>query len=731
MAKSEHLLETLLDLERARQRESELRIESEVLLDGLHSITEAQDTESLFQALIEILRTIVDFQHAFILKMQADQTMLPIASTKKSLLQTIWQPGDLFKRVLSGRPAAVFDIEQVSEWAALPASIRSDIKSALHISVQNRETDVILICTHAEPKHFNPGDIKQLQRFAPLASQALTTLDLQRAFTERDRFFGLSLELMAIVNIDGNFIQLNNAWQKILGYPKETFKERSLFSFVRSRDRKHMLAVIQQSDLDREPRVDQYRFRCHNGKTRWLSCSMIRFQDENLYYIAARDVTDQVLAEEKLFQDARHDALTGLFNRALFMERLEQAIDHANRQSYFEFAVLYLDLDRFKLINDSLGHLAGDDLLVEVSNRLSHAIRNTDTVARLGGDEFIILLVDMKNPPDAGRMAQRLLASISEPMMVRGSKVSISASIGITFSSLKYDNNVDVLRDADIAMYAAKNAGKSQYMVFDQVMHEKAVTQLEMEIDLRHAINENEFTLHFQPIIDINSGHIVSIEALIRWHHPKKGFVSPLDFISVAEENGLIVPIGQWVFEEACKAIKQFQEQLSDQNALSIHINISARQFWHNDFIDNIVAFCKKIELETKNVILEVTESVIINSANDAAEIFQSIKAQGFLLYIDDFGTGFSSLSYLHQFPFDGLKIDRSFVNQMGKSDKCDKLVNTIVVLAKNFDIDLVAEGVETSDQAERLRQMGCNFAQGFLYSKPIPMPEIIDLLND
>lgn len=469
--KSEQLLETLLDLERSRQRERDLRIESEALLEGLRSITDAQDTETLFRALVRVLHSVIDFEDAFILQAQNGQEIVSIASTSEKIKNSTWQFLSVFNRVLAGQPVATFDVDQVPEWAQQPRAVREGVKSALHIGLLGAQRAAILVVTHPDPRHFGAAQVKQARRFAPLASQALLTLDLQRAVTQRDRFFQLSLDLMGIVSFDGYFKQFNTAWGDILGYSHDELKYSSLFDLVHPDDRTKFFGTVKQLENTGEQLLIERRFRCRDGSYRWLSCSLADYSDERLCYIVARDVTDRVMAEQQLAHDARHDPLTGLYNRAEFMDRLNDALAYAARQPRYEFAILYLDLDRFKTINDTLGHNVGDELLREISRRLLKAVREVDIVARLGGDEFVILLMDVAIAEGAECVAQRVHKLLAHPMTLHGNEIKVSASIGITLSTTKYQDAVAVLRDADIAMYAAKSKGKSQYVLFHPGMH--------------------------------------------------------------------------------------------------------------------------------------------------------------------------------------------------------------------------------------------------------------------
>ncbi len=719
MKKPEQLLEAFLDLERSRQREYELRVDYKSQLQGIRSIIEANSRESVFSALVSILKTLVQCEHIFILKSEEDGTLLASISTNKRILGTRWSPDALFKRVLAGKPAAVFDVNLVKEWHRQTETSRAGIASALHFKLDDGGKGSMLVCTHAAPHHFNPAHIKQVRRFMPFVSQGFTTLELKQAINERDRFFALSLELMAVMDKEGRFKQINRAWQDVLGYTDRQIRSRPFFNFIRPLDRQRLINNLSFANKHHEPLLEECRFRRSDGGTTWLSCSIVMDNHDALYYVSARDVTARVKAEQQLLKDATHDALTGLHNRSVFVDHVVKVLQYNKRRTHFNFALFYLDLDRFKLINDSLGHLVGDQLLIEISRRIKETVRTADSVARLGGDEFAVLLIDIDKPADVILLAERLLKRIEEPLYLNQRELKISASIGIALSRNDYETSEEVLRDADIAMYAAKNSGKAKHMIFDKKMHANAVALLHLEMDMRSALKNAEFTLFYQPIVEMESRNIVSFEALIRWQHPEKGIISPVDFIPLAEENGFIIPLGRWIFETACQKIKTLRTTNPQYKNTSMHINISARQFWQNGFVEELTHLVSTLNLPPHAIILEVTESVILRNAREALEIFGKIKQNGFQLYIDDFGTGYSSLSYLHQFPFEGLKIDRSFVEIIENDKKGEELIKTIIQLAQNFGLEVVAEGVEKKEQSQYLIAQGCRYAQGHLYSQP------------
>ena len=434
-----------------------------------------------------------------------------------------------------------------------------------------------------------------------------------------------------------------------------------------------------------------------------------------------RDITERRRAEEKLMHYALHDTLTDLPNRAQFMNHLKTAIERSEANSDSRFAVLFLDLDRFKVINDSLGHVIGDKLLVAIAERLKTCVRPGDVVARLGGDEFTILLNRTGCVGDVAGVAERLQKRLSEPFKLGNYEVFTSASIGIIVSDEVVRQPEDFLRDADAAMYRAKESGKARYEIFDSEMHVRNMNVLKVETDLRHAVERGEFEVFYQPIVALETGLIGEFEALIRWRHPHHGLVLPNEFISVAEETGLIIPIGKWILEEACRQTREWQTRFGAAGEkLSISVNLSAKQLMHPSLTAQVKEILERTGLDPHCLKLEVTESTVMENSETALRVLSELHALGISLSTDDFGTGYSSLSYLHRFPFSRLKIDRSFISKMDQDDKSEAIVRTILLLGQNLNLETVAEGIETEKQLEVLRLHGCPFGQGFLFSRPV-----------
>ena len=433
----------------------------------------------------------------------------------------------------------------------------------------------------------------------------------------------------------------------------------------------------------------------------------------------ARAESERERAEQFRYA-AFHDALTNLPNRALLTENLKAVIARSKQETDYQFAVLFLDLDRFKNINDSLGHTIGDQLLVTIARRLEHSVREVDTVARLGGDEFAILLNGINHSDDAIQMTERIQKAISMPYSLSGHEVFTTPSTGIALGVTGYDDPEEILRDADTAMYHAKERGKACYEMFDQSMHARAVNLLRLETDLRRALEREEFFVHYQPIVSLETGTLSGFEALVRWQHPERGFISPAEFVSVAEDTRLIIPLGLWVLRESCRQMCQWQWQSPANSSLILSVNLSGKQLTQPDLVEQIEMILEETHLNPRCLKLEITESVVMENAESAIAMLQGLKALGLQLSIDDFGTGYSSLSYLHRFPVDTLKIDRSFVSQMSMSNENAEIVRTIKTLATNLGMDVVAEGVETLEQLKQLAALECEYGQGYLFSKPV-----------
>ena len=513
-------------------------------------------------------------------------------------------------------------------------------------------------------------------------------------------------------------VYYSDRWKEMLGFSQDEIGDspEEWFERVHPDDVAMLRADIDAHRHGATPSIDhEHRMRGKNGEYRWMLARGVAVRDAagDATRIAGSqtDITERKLAIDRLTHDAFHDALTGLPNRALFMDRLGRSTERARRHAGHQFAVLFLDLDRFKVVNDSLGHTFGDQLLINVAERLRHALRGADTVARLGGDEFTILL-EIDHLADAARTAERIQEELRLPFHIGEHEIFTTASIGIALSATGYERPHDVLRDADIAMYRAKSRGRGIHEVFDKTMHDRAVKLLKFETDLRRSIERGELRVHYQPIVSLGSAKVMGFEALLRWQRGDE-LVAADEIVPIAEETGLILSIGQWVLRESLRQLAEWPE------SLHMHVNLSAKQFLQPNLLDQIAQALAESGVAAERLHLEVTESVVIDNAEAAAELLEKLRATGVGISLDDFGTGYSSLSSLRQFPFDTLKIDRSFISTNGDR-RNDEIVRTISALARILGMDVTVEGLESADQVDRMRALGIDYAQGFYFSPPV-----------
>ena len=533
---------------------------------------------------------------------------------------------------------------------------------------------------------------------------------------------------------DGRIISINQYGAELLGYSKQELIYQDFATIVYEEDRDSFQQLFASIFREKLALVEsEFRKVRKDGSIIWeRQRSQLVFNSAGEpveLRIICRDITERKQVEEQLRQNAFYDALTGLPNRVLFIERLEQAIGQTQRHKEHLFAVLFLDLDRFKVVNDSLGHLMGDRLLIEIARRLELCLRQSDTVARLGGDEFTILLPDIEDSSDAIFVAERIKEELQLPFVLDGNEVFTSVSIGITLSTTGYEFAEDVLRDADIAMYRAKSQGTARYEIFNTDMHVQAIALLQLETDLRLAIERQEFCLHYQPIVLLESGKIAGFEALIRWQHPQKGLLSPDEFLRAATETGLLISLCRWVIRSACQEARQWRSQFPDL-LLTISVNLSSQHFNQPNLSAEVARVLQDTGLEASILKLEVTESLIMASAETVTAMLYELKDLGVQLSIDDFGTGYSSLARLHHFPIDELKIDRSFIDSMSNESGNSEIVEAIIALAQKLNLDVTAEGIETPEQLAKLRELKCKYGQGFFFSRPLDSVAVRELIR-
>lgn len=521
-------------------------------------------------------------------------------------------------------------------------------------------------------------------------------------------------------------------WQEMLGYNADDLGQEPAGWL----DRIHPddLPLV-RAEIDAHLRGDadnlsaEYRMRAANGEYRWMLCRGLATRDQQgkAYRLAGAqtDISQRKRAEDRLLQDALHDALTGLPNRILFLDRVAHCISVAQRRNDYVFAVGFIDLDRFKTVNDTLGHLHGDRLLCEIGIRLKQHLRSADTLARIGGDEFTVLFNDVNDLASLTHTIERIREEIAKPFLLDDHPMAITASLGVTLSTAGYTRPDDMLRDADIAMYRAKAAGKNHYQIFDSAMHDQVLNMMRLEAELRGALAKKELRVHYQPIVAMDGNCIAGFEALIRWQHPERGLLCPAQFLGVAEDTGLILPLGQWLLREAVRQLAAWRRDLPELATATVSVNLSSREFAQPNLLDLVDQVLHDAGLPGTALQLELTESVLMQNAECAKQTLDALQRRGVTLSIDDFGTGHSSFRYLHQFPFAALKIDRSFVRSIDRNPRGLAIVKTIVTLAHNLGLEVVAEGGETASEVAQLRAIGCEFSQGYAYARPLAPEQI------
>ncbi|MGB5973226.1 MAG: EAL domain-containing protein, partial [Nodosilinea sp.] len=575
-----------------------------------------------------------------------------------------------------------------------------------------------------------------LQIFANRAAVELERGRTEAALQQSEARFRLLAEnvkdLVCLHDLKGQYLYLSPSCQSLLGFEPRELIGSNPYRQCHPEDRPLIRPQFQQAVEYPSAGPITYRTRCKNGDYVWLE-SLVKVVYERgvptYLQSSSRDITDQVRVQQQLEHAATHDSLTGLPNRSLLIERLDLALKRVQQQETAQFAVLLIDLDRFKVINDSLGHQVGDRLLQHITQRLQSSINGIDLAARLGGDEFVLLLEDLDDLSVAVRTAERVLANFEIAIPLGSQEVVVGASIGIVMGDRSYSEGIDMLRDAEIAMYSAKQMPHVGYIIFNQTMYQQALQRLELENDLRLALDRQELTLRYQPIIDLTTGYLAGFEALVRWQHPTKGMISPADFIPIAEDTGLVVPLGAWVLKTACQQMKTWQGQFSKAAALKISVNLSVTQLKQSSLVAQVEQTLAETRLAGHCLALEITESMFMEDIEAINQRLGQLNDLAVQISIDDFGTGFSSLSYLHRLAVNNLKIDRSFVSNLFDSHRNLSMARSIINLSRQLGLTTIAEGIETAEQLQQLRSLGCQLGQGYFFDPPVTCDVVETLL--
>jgi diguanylate cyclase (GGDEF)-like protein/PAS domain S-box-containing protein len=637
-------------------------------------------------------------------------------------------------------------ISQVDENSPLKVSTGFLVHSLLHVPIFSKGVTigVLSVDNHSARQSFKEIDEALLTSLADYAAVAIENASLyqqaQQEIVERARIeqaLRESEERYALAvrgaydgiwdwDLKKNSVYYSPRWIAMLGYEEKAIGNTpdEWFNRIHPEDlERTKLDIFHHYRGATNHFENEHRMLHNDGSYHWMQSRGIAVWDSDgtpcRMVGSLTDISDRKFAEQKLSHDAFHDTLTDLPNRTLFMDRLKLAVERAKRREDFLFAVLFLDLDRFKDINDTLGHMTGDQLLIAIGKMLGEDLRATDTVARFGGDEFVILLEDITGINDATQVANRIQEKLTRSFKLIDREVFVTTSIGIVLSMTGYQRAEDVLRDADIAMYRAKAQGRARYEIFDAAMRDRIIDRMSLENDLRQAFERNELMMYYQPIVSIADNRIIGFEALVRWQHPERGMLAPSEFIPMAEESGQIISIGRWVLRDACTQMHAWLADFPTEPPLTISVNLSGKQIAQPDLFDMVVQLLKETGLEPRSLKLEITESAIMDNIDFAVEVFTRFQELGVQIQVDDFGIGYSSLNYLSHFPINTLKIDRTFVRNMTKDNNSLKIVQAIIMLAHGLGMSVIAEGVETDTQLNQIKALGCELAQGFYISKP------------
>lgn len=730
----------------AKVRDEQYLRRNEVLLSILFRISNTvhttRDLPDLYDSIHAILRDFIDATNFFLAVVDAKNDRLVFEyydDEKDKDIYRIENISDPKTRSLaldvirSGKPLIITRDEMPARRGGdgnygVVGSI-PEIWLGVPLKVEGKTIGAMAIQDYHDPEHYTQDDVDLMVAVSEQVAMAVERKRMEqklRLSEERYRTVSDSaFNMETWRDPDGNMLYVSPSCSRITGYAPEMFMEEPEFmERIIHRDDVSLWRNALSRDGDYNSRGVEVRFFRDNGRMHWLSVVSRSVYDEDGESLGVRcsmrDITEQKAMQQELRYTNMHDALTGLANRNLCLDRIHQTMERAKRRDDYHFAVVFLDVDRFRVINDSMGHTVGDQLLREVSYRLLKCVRSLDTVSRYGGDEFVVVLDEMDSQREAVRAAKRVREAMRDPFDVSGRQVTLTLSMGIVLSPVGDIDPEAVLRNANIAMYQAAKHGGNRIKVFNARMLETARRILDMEHDLRRALEENEFFLQYQPIMDVSKARAKGFEALVRWNHPKKGVLGPGYFIPFAEDSGQIIDLGLMVLREACATMARWLADNADRQDMHISVNLSCRQFSQPSLVEQVSCILEETGLAASNLKLEITESAIMEDAEGALSMLRRLKEKGIKLSIDDFGTGYSSLSYLQKFPVDTLKVDRSFISNMSDNDENVAIVRAVLVLAKSMGLDVVAEGVEEPEQLDLLKTLDCEYVQGFYFSRPL-----------